>query len=634
MTSGPWHDPSRWPSYLASAAFAGFAAAGLHVLFEIAADWLAGIVLGALLCVVGLRVKGVVPFRLLGGLVVAIIVLVGAEWLWAVGVRTVPDPYVGLLVSACIVATAMWLFVRPWWQKDASIHPVRWAIAAGLLVVLLPFALYVYAYLNWKPAGEQAQPVSELDVVTISTDPNPARPRETIAGWRVRHVTGRLRDDRVTWSGREQPPLRDGADRVVFLLADGDVSLPPPAKPVKSRRGTVSRLLATAERVGGTDAPTFALLRSGGRERIARWRALLAGREGDALVSDRPLARAAIGNLALRRAILADSAEQDLSLAARHRPALFFSTGEPYARPLNVDRIVDSGTLRLCPDHQVLGARCAEIDGPEDLRNGDNHLEFVPREVADASPDTTIYVHVTQPDPRAPRLTYLDYWWYLPSNPIDSADGALCGKGFIVLPFTCFDHLSDWEGVTVVVDAKAAADAAPLQVIYAKHGKSERYTWAALRELWRDRPTSAFLEGEFGVTRPLVFVARGTHASYPTACTGTRCERERAPLKENQHDGLVAWSGNTLQGCRAVCVEAIPTRDRGRKAATWNAYSGRWGFRQCQLVVYCADSDAPTGPAAQERYREPTCSDQARTLRDGRLAAPQKQRDCTLAALR
>jgi hypothetical protein len=57
----------------------------------------------------------------------------------------------------------------------------------------------------------------------------------------------------------------------------------------------------------------------------------------------------------------------------------------------------------------------------------------------------------------------LDYWWYLDGNPARVAGGTSCGVGLSLPGKTCFDHDSDWEGITVVLEG-SAADAVPVAI--------------------------------------------------------------------------------------------------------------------------------------------------------------------------
>src|SRR5207237_9261559 len=68
----------------------------------------------------------------------------------------------------------------------------------------------------------------------------------------------------------------------------------------------------------------------------------------------------------------------------------------------------------------------------------------------------------------------------------------------------CDEHEGDWEGVTAVT---SPGDDTQLDyVVYAAHKGTFRYA-------------ASELHLESGTTRPYVYVARGSHASYPKPCS-------------------------------------------------------------------------------------------------------------------
>jgi hypothetical protein len=111
-----------------------------------------------------------------------------------------------------------------------------------------------------------------------------------------------------------------------------------------------------------------------------------------------------------------------------------------------------------------------------------------------------------------------------------------------------------------------------------------------------------------------VFVAQGTHASYPTSCPHDKCSvggvpgiAAKRPFKENRHDGRVPWLGNHDGRCASICLAALPTRRNGAPAR-WNAFDGFWGTTKCALGLFCSSAQPPRAPAAQHRYRSPWCA--------------------------
>jgi hypothetical protein len=290
----------------------------------------------------------------------------------------------------------------------------------------------------------------------------------------------------------------------------------------------------------------------------------------------------------------AGPAEALPSAALAHRPILLFDGGEQFRTPLDVDRMLASRDIKLCPQGHGLLPGCLTLAGAADLVNGFGNLNFDTQQVADAGLPTTIYVHAV-PDKLRPGLTDLDYWWYLPDNPANSARGAMCGAGLVIPEITCFDHQSDWEGVTVVVD-KAGS---PVAVHYAAHNLVVNYPWRVLQRGFATLPPR-YTAGRDVADHPLVFIARGTHAAYPYPCFSATCDGNTV-LEDNRHDGALA------SPCPpAGCVTAFPRTATGRPAA-WNAFDGHWGSAICVAHFYCARSQAPLSPGRQHRFRAPWC---------------------------
>lgn len=212
---------------------------------------------------------------------------------------------------------------------------------------------------------------------------------------------------------------------------------------------------------------------------------------------------------------------------------------------------------------------------------------------------------------------YLDYWWYLDGNPAKVASGTTCGIGLAMPGKTCFDHPSDWEGMTVVVD-RTGGDATPVALQFAEHKDVVRYDFAQVQDYWAQRrktpPTwmTPQLRQNLAAIkdidqRPLAFVARGTHATYWTLCRKKKCPQVASGAPDNRHNGGKSWPANDTVHCLATnCVRLIPTRHRGTDPALWNAYDGVWGDRSCILRgAYCTAELSPGAPATQGRYENP-----------------------------
>ena len=552
--------------------------------------------------------------RWAGAVAVPLMALLGLDW-YAAKLGWRPSPAFGMLLAAVLLGLADWIYLHPWWTRPGSKHPREWAIGTTVALVLVAAGAGAWqAIKRTDPPADDAA-VSELEVVVVGSGPGFPRvdPPTEDTGWKLRTYAGHAAGDKVAWDVHGPPPPIPAHDRVLLLDVDPGHDDP-------------RRWAAIAADAGRDNATTFALLRGGDDARIARWRRQFRRasdtRPGDVVKLTGPLATATPGDLALRLVARAPTADEDLALAIRHRPILLFNRGEKTPVPLNVDRLIEADQFRLCSTKQVVVANCTNVDESSDIRNGSNYLEFNTQKLAEHTEGTTIYVHVTDHD----GLKYLDYWWYLPDNPSNAGGGALCGAGFVVAGYTCHDHQSDWEGMTVVFDPKSDQPS-PAAVIYSGHTNRTRYTWPALERLWSTGYTATIARSHPSTERPLVFIARGTHAAYPTGCP-TACTDRFTFHKEEPHDGRVPWPGPRESECVALCVTALPTTDRGRKPARWNAYNGHWGNARCELIVFCSSADPPRSPGQQRRYRRPWCPTISVVVANGRVERERRPPAC------
>lgn len=312
--------------------------------------------------------------------------------------------------------------------------------------------------------------------------------------------------------------------------------------------------------------------------------------------------------------------EADAELAERFRPYLFFDTAEQ-RYPLDIEDAIADGRIKMCRDG-VRGDDCAELGTAAEIDDSFDYLDVsdgaLPRRGGDDR--SAYYYHVVHEG----QAVYVDYWWFYSRNPSPVAGEVFCGPGFRTPPFTCQEHAGDWEGLTVVIEPCARESETcvevggnllePVTVRYAQHEHVSAYSWREeLEELWRNltRPASPAVgsvwdelvlptAAEHG-TRPLVFVARNSHASYPVACFGN-CKQRARDLPEGRFDGGQPWAHN---GDCVGCLKPLPLTTSG-DPALWNAFSGRWGAQRCILAgAYCDLSAAPQGPSQQRRYDDP-----------------------------
>jgi hypothetical protein len=315
--------------------------------------------------------------------------------------------------------------------------------------------------------------------------------------------------------------------------------------------------------------------------------------------------------LALVRSELTESAARPYEqLAFDYRPHLRLDSGEVGA-PIDVDEfLARDGPHEGCPGRGSGG--CQPItDGYAIVRGGFQHLDLsggsrsggdLPHDI-DTPGRGRIYFHpvVTERSGDRYRIA-LDYWWFFRFNvsPVRSQDNCLAGLS--ISDATCFDHEGDWEGVTVTLDVV--------------HGKPHiaGVTYAAHKGARPLRPGAFKVEDR---THPVVYVARGSHASYPRPCAESHsflgsCRQDakllgRIRLPEGPHDGMRPWAMNDDDTCRPRrCVAPLPVTPSGAPAL-WNAFDGLWGAAECSFIAkFCVKTEGPPTPARQRRYRHPS----------------------------
>ncbi len=222
-------------------------------------------------------------------------------------------------------------------------------------------------------------------------------------------------------------------------------------------------------------------------------------------------------------------------------------------------------------------------------------------------PDTAIYVHPVADERDGRQLLYLDYWWYLSDNPSGVGGGAFCGAGLVIPGITCENHVSDWEGMTVVVD-RTGARPFVASIHYAEHKDVVGYGWTELRSMWaNDKAVPRFVHDVPGYAeRPLAFIASGTHAAYASPCA-SKCRQIASDLGEDDRDGELPWIGDYTATCGVTsCVQVLPTYEAGLHPALWNAFAGTWGDRHCVFKYYCDLTTPPVAPGEQARYEHPS----------------------------
>jgi len=162
---------------------------------------------------------------------------------------------------------------------------------------------------------------------------------------------------------------------------------------------------------------------------------------------------------------------------------------------------------------------------------------------------------------------WLQYWLFYRSN---DQDRGIVRSG---------RHSGDWEMVQILIDERTR----PLQAVYAQHSGAERCSWNTVR---RRR------------SRPLVYAANDSHASYPRP--GTRDRTWPDPNDEADGRGRVSAP-------RLVTISASSPR--------WMRWPRPWGGARAS-PWNPAESSSPVGPAFQGQGRWSDPDAWARNARD------------------
>ena len=167
---------------------------------------------------------------------------------------------------------------------------------------------------------------------------------------------------------------------------------------------------------------------------------------------------------------------------------------------------------------------------------------------------------------------WLQYWFFYLFN-----NKAFLGFGL---------HEGDWE----MVQLRLAADGRPRAIAFAQHQHGQRCDWGTVEKL-----------GE----RPVVYVARGSQASFATA------GRHEAPVVPDYADGR----GPELRAATLVVLADTEP--------AWVAWPGRWGSTRARNRL---ESNSPRGPAHQDKWADPATfheeADEIEPRRRTRAAPP------------
>jgi uncharacterized delta-60 repeat protein len=301
---------------------------------------------------------------------------------------------------------------------------------------------------------------------------------------------------------------------------------------------------------------------------------------------------------------------QPEDVAQQFRPILRFDTGEPW-RPLNVERFLEEDFADGQPGahHEVCASveqptSCTSIDGSDALGapeawntlwqyrggvgaekedwpvidvhgEGDDVDNFKSPRLAecphddlndcDAGPNTSIYYRSSGPFLEA-NYRFLDYWVFYRYNKFDIGD-----------------HEADWEHITVARSATGDPATFDWVGMSAHNDTTFRYLRPILRcDDYLDVGTCGTEEEKLG-TRPVVFVANGSHGNYPEPCSapfGTAtCDRSTSYGQipgEKGYDGMRKWGADEDPAALIEWLE--PSSWDSAPEPHWVNWPGRWGY--------------------------------------------------------
>jgi hypothetical protein len=197
----------------------------------------------------------------------------------------------------------------------------------------------------------------------------------------------------------------------------------------------------------------------------------------------------------------------------------------------------------------------AKVDKTDVLcvRGRDYRAQYVRLRTSRPELNNRIYGRAVQVDARL----WLQYWQFYFYNDYQLA----LGFG---------THEGDWESVQLRMSIDGDA---PDVAVYAQHRHGEKRTWEAVEKL----P---------GGGRPVVYVARGSHAAY---------------FEPGAHE-TDAWY-DVADGRRpapSLTLEIIEDATHG-----WLRWPGRWGDTMPQDHGLDLDQSSPTGPGTKRHWRNP-----------------------------
>lgn len=269
--------------------------------------------------------------------------------------------------------------------------------------------------------------------------------------------------------------------------------------------------------------------------------------------------------------------EENAQLLRRFQPCLRYDSLECYfadsaeiwtLNPGNRLRRQDKTTIASVGDRLTL-----DFLRPGEYPGG---IDVAPTDVVEASNEnySAQYLELRRDNPRLRNVVYgrvaetgkgdwLQYWLFYFLNDYQLAWGAGVHEG-------------DWE----MVQYKLRADRSePETAVYAQHNFCQVKPWSEVRRLAEEKEEEGVAPEPGDRDRPLVYVGRGSHASYFTA-----------GYHPTDFYDYTDGKRRPKAGARLVVVEKPPPG--------WCAWPGRWGGSR-------AGGKGPTGPHAHDQWSDP-----------------------------
>lgn len=250
----------------------------------------------------------------------------------------------------------------------------------------------------------------------------------------------------------------------------------------------------------------------------------------------------------------------DEALLKRYRPQLLYDSLEAYFADHPAQMLVNPGNEWRRADGTVVATAPFGLDAltPDGATSGDvlsiRNKDYAKQyaRLRQAHPELNNHMVARVARDRNDR-TWLQYWlWYFYNDYRLTA-----GYGL---------HEGDWEMVQLRLDA----DGAPDQVVYNQHRKAQARPWDRVEKDPKNPDT------------PIVYVARGSHASY--------FERGVHPTE--------IWA-DVCDGGRRGPEATLLVLD-GTEA--WPRWPGTWGDTKAHGPT---DSNSPTGPGRKKEWGDP-----------------------------